>query len=398
MTETVTERDSASLSTQTFEDALTGTQTFAAVSRAGRRVDRGAALEYELARAGPFAGWPTRSSYAARCATPCAAPSAASRWRRRRKPGSDSLAGRRQSGVRTSRRYSCSYSKPPSSAREPWAGKSPRSSRRRHTGGPEGRQAGVRGRRPREGQAGHPGSARGTRGQGEDHPGGTPTASSRRSSAGSPDTLDYDGFGDVDFVIEAVPERMDIKQSVFAELDAVTPGHAILASNTSALSITEMAEATTAPRQGRGLPLLLPGVDDAPDRGDRGRGDLRGDAPDRRQLRPVDPQDGGPLRRGARASWSTGSSTRPRPRSGGSPTRRASTIEEVDKVIKESGTTPMGPYFLTDLLGLDTVLHVAEHLRESYGDRFYVSPKMKELVAAGNLGQKTGKGFYEHGN
>jgi 3-hydroxyacyl-CoA dehydrogenase len=43
------------------------------------------------------------------------------------------------------------------------------------------------------------------------------------------------------------------------------------------------------------------------------------------------------------------------------------------------------------------VLHVAEHLHESYGDRFYVSPKMKELVEAGDLGQKTGKGFYEHG-
>src|SRR3954464_15797417 len=58
-------------------------------------------------------------------------------------------------------------------------------------------------------------------------------------------TTDYDGFGDVDFVIEAVPERMQIKQSVFAELDAVTPGHAILASNTSSLSITEMGEATS---------------------------------------------------------------------------------------------------------------------------------------------------------
>ena len=57
----------------------------------------------------------------------------------------------------------------------------------------------------------------------------------------------------------------------------------------------------------------------------------------------------------------------------------------------------MGPFFLTDLLGLDTVLHVAEHLQESYGDRFFVSPKMKELVEAGNLGQKTGRGFYEHG-
>jgi 3-hydroxyacyl-CoA dehydrogenase len=58
----------------------------------------------------------------------------------------------------------------------------------------------------------------------------------------------------------------------------------------------------------------------------------------------------------------------------------------------------MGPYYLTDLLGLDTAFHVAEHLHASYGgERFYVSKQMKELVAAGNLGQKTGKGFYEHG-
>src|ERR671918_1587014 len=60
-------------------------------------------------------------------------------------------------------------------------------------------------------------------------------------------TTAYAGFGDVDFVIEAVPERMEIKQAVFAELDALTPGHAILASNTSALPITEIAEATTRP-------------------------------------------------------------------------------------------------------------------------------------------------------
>jgi 3-hydroxyacyl-CoA dehydrogenase len=73
-------------------------------------------------------------------------------------------------------------------------------------------------------------------------------------------------------------------------------------------------------------------------------------------------------------------------------------VEEVDQVIKDSGTVPMGPFFLTDLLGLDTVLHVAEHLQESYGDRFFVSARMKELVEAGNLGQKTGKGFYEHGS
>src|SRR3954453_22804654 len=54
-------------------------------------------------------------------------------------------------------------------------------------------------------------------------------------------TTEYEGFGDVDFVIEAVPEKMEIKQAVFGELDSVTPGHAILSSNTSSLSISEMA-------------------------------------------------------------------------------------------------------------------------------------------------------------
>ena len=59
-------------------------------------------------------------------------------------------------------------------------------------------------------------------------------------------------------------------------------------------------------------------------------------------------------------------------------------VEEIDKeIVRTSKAAPMGPFFLGDLLGLDTVLHVAEHLRESYGDRFYVSPEMKELVEAG---------------
>src|SRR3954452_14962971 len=62
-------------------------------------------------------------------------------------------------------------------------------------------------------------------------------------------TTSYDGFGDVDFVIEAVPERMELKQAVFRELDAATPGHAILASNTSSLSITEIGDATLRPEK-----------------------------------------------------------------------------------------------------------------------------------------------------
>ncbi len=71
-------------------------------------------------------------------------------------------------------------------------------------------------------------------------------------------------------------------------------------------------------------------------------------------------------------------------------------VKEVDRVVQESKAAPMGPFYLADLLGLDTILHVAEHLRESYGERFFVSPRIEELVEAGDLGQKTGKGFYEH--
>jgi 3-hydroxyacyl-CoA dehydrogenase len=73
-------------------------------------------------------------------------------------------------------------------------------------------------------------------------------------------------------------------------------------------------------------------------------------------------------------------------------------VKELDRIVAESKAAPMGPFFLTDLLGLDTVLHVAEHLKDSYGERFFVHTQMQELVAAGDLGAKTGKGFYEHGN
>src|SRR3954452_25182791 len=71
-------------------------------------------------------------------------------------------------------------------------------------------------------------------------------------------TTGYSSFGDVDFVIEAVPERMEIKQAVFAELDAVTPGHAILASNTSSLSVTELGDVTLRPENVVGFHYFYP--------------------------------------------------------------------------------------------------------------------------------------------
>ncbi len=210
-------------------------------------------------------------------------------------------------------------------------------------------------------------------------------------------TTRYEGFGDVDFVVEAVPERMQIKQAVFAELDAVTPGHAILSSNTSSLSITEMAEATSRPDKVCGFHFFYPAsmmrlieVIEGEDTSDE---TLQSAANFAQAIRKTAVRCGEVpgfvvnriLNSAASEVWKVTE-------------EESLDVEEVDKVIKDSGATPMGPFFLTDLLGLDTVLHVAEYLHESYGDRFYVSSKMKELVEAGNLGAKTGKGFYEHGD
>ena len=208
---------------------------------------------------------------------------------------------------------------------------------------------------------------------------------------------DYDAFGDVDFVVEAVPEKMQIKQAVFGELDAVTPGQAILASNTSALSISEMAEATQRPDRVVGFHFFYPasmmrlievieGDETSPET-------MQTAANFAQQIKktPIKCAEAPGFVVNRILNSSVSEVWRVQEEEG-------IDVKEIDKVVQESKTVPMGPFFLTDLLGLDTVLHVAEHLKESYGDRFYVHSGMKELVEAGNLGQKTGKGFYEHGN
>jgi 3-hydroxyacyl-CoA dehydrogenase len=210
-------------------------------------------------------------------------------------------------------------------------------------------------------------------------------------------TTSYEGFGYVDFVIEAVPERMEIKQAVFSELDAVTPGHAILSSNTSSLSISEMAEATSRPDQVVGFHFFYPAsvmrLIEVVEGEETSAETAQVAANFAQQIRKT----------AIRCEEVPGFVVNRVLNSAVSEIWRVTEeegldVQEVDRIVQESKAAPMGPFFLTDLLGLDTVLHVAEHLRESYGERFYVSSKMKELVEAGNLGQKTGKGFYEHGN
>ena len=209
-------------------------------------------------------------------------------------------------------------------------------------------------------------------------------------------TTGYDDFGDVDFVIEAVPERMEIKQAVFAELDEVTPGHAILASNTSSLSISEMAEATLRPEKVCGFHFFWPAsmmrLIEVVEGEETSEETLQAAANFAQAIRKTAVRCGEvPGFVVNRILISSASEVWRATEEGGLDPH------EVDKVVKDSGTIPMGPFFLADLSGLDIALHTAEHLRDSYGERFYVMSRMKGLVEAGDLGQKTGKGFYEHG-
>ena len=209
-------------------------------------------------------------------------------------------------------------------------------------------------------------------------------------------TTDYSEFGDVDFVIEAAPEKMEIKQTVFAELDAVTPGHAILASNTSSLSIAEMADATLRPHKVVGFHFFYPasvmplveivaGVTDE----ETIEAAVNFAQTIRKQPIVCEEVPGFVVNRILNSA--VGEIWRAQEEQGLS-------IKKIDEAVGAQNVAPMGPFFLVDLLGLDTVFHVAEHLNESYGDSFYVHQGMKKLVSEGKLGAKSGgSGFYENG-
>jgi enoyl-CoA hydratase / 3-hydroxyacyl-CoA dehydrogenase len=210
-------------------------------------------------------------------------------------------------------------------------------------------------------------------------------------------TTDYDGFGDVDFVIEAAPERMEIKQAVFGELDSVTPGHAILASNTSSLSITEMGDATLRPEKVVGFHFFYPAsvmplveiVAGEDTDAETIAAAVNFAQTIRKQPITCGEVPGFVVNRILNSA--VGEIWRAQEEQGLS-------IKQIDEAVGAQNVAPMGPFFLVDLLGLDTVLHVAEHLNESYGDSFYVHQGMKRLVSEGKLGAKSGgSGFYENG-
>ncbi|HET89265.1 MAG TPA: 3-hydroxyacyl-CoA dehydrogenase [Chloroflexi bacterium] len=207
-------------------------------------------------------------------------------------------------------------------------------------------------------------------------------------------TLTYDEFEDVDIVIEAVPEKMGIKQAVLKELEGVCPEQTIFASNTSALSISEMGAATGKPHKMIGMHFfnpasvmklveIIPGLDTDQETID----DVVMFAESLRKLPVVVQECPGflvnrllmPYLNEATKALGEG----------------AATATNIDQAIVEWGM-PMGPFTLMDMLGLDVCAHVGEHLYSEYGERMSPAPLFTKLVEAGRLGQKSGAGFYDY--
>ena len=199
-----------------------------------------------------------------------------------------------------------------------------------------------------------------------------------------------------DLAIEVVPERMEIKRRVFAELDRVCSPDAILATNTSSLSVTAIAAATGRPGRVAGMHFFNP----APAMAlvevvgtvlaDDGVTGAVADLARRLGKTPVQVADRAgfvanalllPYLNHAARLLETGFARR----------------EDIDTAATAGLGLPMGPLTLLDLIGLDTSLSIMEVLREEFGGpRYTPAPLLRRLVAAGRTGRKSGRGLYEY--
>ncbi|HKB07732.1 MAG TPA: 3-hydroxybutyryl-CoA dehydrogenase [Candidatus Polarisedimenticolia bacterium] len=209
-------------------------------------------------------------------------------------------------------------------------------------------------------------------------------------------TTDYAALGDCDLVVEAVIESLQVKKEAFNALERTLKPEAILASNTSSLSITEMSTATKRPRRFIGLhffnpvPLMKlvevtrtiltePGVEEAVLGFAKGLGKVPIRSLDRtgfivnRLLVPYILDAIRALEEGV------------------------GTIVDIDQGMKLGCGYPMGPFTLLDLVGIDTTYYIANIMFDEFREkRFAPPPLMKRMVLAGFHGRKSGKGFYDY--
>jgi 3-hydroxybutyryl-CoA dehydrogenase len=207
---------------------------------------------------------------------------------------------------------------------------------------------------------------------------------------------DYDALKNCDLVVEAAPEREDIKVSIFKKLDEVTKEDAILASNTSSISITKLGSVTKRPEKVIGMHFMNP-------------------VPVMKLVEIV---------RGLPTDDDTAKTTTELARRFGKTTIAArdipgfivnrvlipllneacyalfeglGTAADIDTGVKLGLNHPMGPLELADLIGLDTCLAIAEVLHTQLGDdKYRPCPLLRQHVAAGWLGRKSGRGFYKY--
>ena len=200
---------------------------------------------------------------------------------------------------------------------------------------------------------------------------------------------------DADLIIEAVPEDMKIKTDTFTRLDKAAPAHTILASNTSSMSVTEMAAVTGRAPRFLGMHFFNPV----------------------HKMKLLEIVSGlettqETIRIAEQVGKQMGKETVVVNEAPGFITSRinamigneafymlqegVATAEDIDKACKLGLNHPMGPFEMADLVGLDTRLHVLEYLHKTLGEKFRPSPLMVQYVKAGRLGRKTGRGVHDY--
>ncbi len=207
--------------------------------------------------------------------------------------------------------------------------------------------------------------------------------------------LDYQGFSDVDLAIEAVPEKLDLKRSVLREVEGNLPRTAMIATNTSALPVSEVAKGLEKPSRFLGLHFFFPAsvmrlVEV-----------IGGDATDDETVDSGVEFVEGIRRIPVRVKECPGFLVNRVLMAGLAEVFRAERdpgLEpaRIDAAVAASGLAPMGPYALADALGLDIAQEVSETLKAAYGDRFDLGDRIAALIAEGKRGAKTGQGFYTY--
>ncbi len=208
-------------------------------------------------------------------------------------------------------------------------------------------------------------------------------------------TSELEEVAQADFIVEAVPEKLELKRTLFAQLDEAAPAHTVLATNTSELSVTAIAAATKRPDKVIGMHWFNP--------------------PERMSLveivRAVQTSDE-TLASTQTLSEQCGKTTVVvQDRQGFVTTRALAALlteamrmleegvaspQDIDTAVKLGLNHPMGPLELADYVGLDTMLFISESMTEGVGERFRPTQGLRKLVEAGRLGRKSGHGFYEY--